>query len=1373
MPRTSVRRTASHRPAKRRRKFKHDDNTACDLFCVDEHTEILTTAGWKRYDQLAAGDIALTIRPDGSAAEWQPVEAVNVFPAGHRKMQLIEGRGMSALTTDNHRWLSNYRATTPAGRSYRWRIVRSDKLTCDDRIPMSAPVANLPTAPTVPDALVELVAWYWTEGTDRASGRVHIVQDHTVNPQHVAAIRSALVEAFGPERAKRKLPGGPLWAENQSGTQTTFGLNRAAAAALREAAPGKVPSIGWLATLTQPQLDLFIQRSLHADGHERVRSTGRTERVLNQGDQARASAFQAACLIAGHAASMKRHESTYRHGAAVRLVESWAVNVGMRQFVKPLRQKRVQWVEHDGIVWCPTTPNGTWLARRNGTAYFTGNSGFGGLTWGIEQAGFLTIMAANHNEYKLSVHEENFKHAEHWIADLANPDSSDYHDVRDLPAADLLAAGVTCFAAGTLVLARLGLIPIEQVKVGDEVWTHRSRWRKVTHTSAAARPTVTVNATTAITCTPDHPFWAADAQRIYQRRRKYQALAGARCLECGGPAPQFKATNTARLFCSRECRWTNANRRALPVLGTPREVRADSLAGMWVGTPVLGHDGAELPDIDGVGAVTPGLARVLGRWAGDGWVSRRPERGGVWSRVTICASHAESDDLAGQLAHLTDLPWNRTRLRTTDIFHVNRVGLASFIAGNFGHGAAGKRIPAWMLFAPEEVRQAFVDGYVSADGHVSRDGLRLQTSSVSKELAVGMRLLLTSLGYYASVHYGRRAEHAVIEGRTIRQQPQWTVTAHKCRDRRPKHRDADGYRWGKASGAVKPGETVTVYNMTVDEDHTYVADGVVVHNCTNHTHANSVRAYEEGLTLFGLEDPEYQARVTRSERDRATANCVLHYAQRHHPRLLLIECTTEIQSWGPAIPGKKKVGDGSTYRWWIKQLVNEGYRYKVLYLNSMFFGVPQSRDRWYGVFWDRRLPTPDLEHRPPSWCSRCERMVDAVWTWKTGIPLTGQVRYGQQYNYRCPSCRAEVIPPMTPSLHALDLTNLGTRIGDRETPMAASSMARAERCRQRFAEFPAIVVPGDPAGHFPMTGAVFAGHRHNGDGQHFTRPMDTVTSTHEKAVLLAALDNYQGSPRGVDEPLPTQVGSETLGVLTARVLPMRTHGTSRSLGEPMETLVGGAGSGGLGILSTGLLAARVLPNRENGTSRSLGEPTETLVGNAGGGGLGILSTGVQYVTAAGTIKHNGSIDEAQYRAHPLSAPLGTVVGSGNHQGVLFSGWYKQNGSTGTETAPHPLSDPFGTLTARDTTALLFADWQAALAELKLEDCYYRMMAPHEVGRGCGFDVSVPGYGYQGDFIVWGSARDQVDGYGNAVSPPVGAWIGTRLRAILDTPEAVG
>lgn len=567
-------------------------------------------------------------------------------------------------------------------------------------------------------------------------------------------------------------------------------------------------------------------------------------------------------------------------------------------------------------------------------------------------------------------------------------------------------------------------------------------------------------------------------------------------------------------------------------------------------------------------------------------------------------------------------------------------------------------------------------------------------------------------------------------------------------------------------------------------------------SCVNHSPANTKKAYEQGLSLFDLEDPDYEARVTRSERDRATANCVLHYAATHHPRLILVECTTELASWGQLVPGKRKVGDGSTYRWWLKQFDLLGYNHKVLYLNSMFFGVGQSRDRGYWVFWDKKLPTPDLAHRPESWCDHCQTIVEAAWSWKTGVPPTGSVRYGKQYNYRCPSCYREVVPPFTPSLAALDLSDLGTKIGEKPmrqhkveghamkvwSPLAPATMARAERCRQRFAEFPAVLMPAKAqrgSERHPWqplatqtsqqetavlsTGALMAaaGNTFEWPGstcrtRDFSEPLPSQTSTNATGMLTPpvamAIDNFQGTGRGVDEPLPTQGGSETMGLLSASVFANRENATPRGLDESMQTVVGNAGSGGLGVISSG-----VIPYRRHTTPTSHAEAMPTVTSEQIPGLL----------TAAGTIKNNGSILEAKYRAHPVSEPMGAVT-SEPTQALLFSGWYKQNGSTGSETAPHPVTDSFGTLTSRDTTALLTAQWHEALSDLTLDDCYFRMMFDHEIGRGCGFDVDFAGY--QGTFQVWGSARDRVDGYGNAVSPQVGWWISSRLRAILHSEE---
>jgi site-specific DNA-cytosine methylase len=228
--------------------------------------------------------------------------------------------------------------------------------------------------------------------------------------------------------------------------------------------------------------------------------------------------------------------------------------------------------------------------------------------------------------------------------------------------------------------------------------------------------------------------------------------------------------------------------------------------------------------------------------------------------------------------------------------------------------------------------------------------------------------------------------------------------------------------------------------------------------------------------------------------------------------------------------------------------------------------------------------------------------------------------------------------------------------------------------------------------------------------QHATNGVGVITPP-----LALAIDNYQGAPRSPAAPLPTQPASETLALVSAGVVPYRANTIPASHAEPMATFT-----------------AEQIP---------------------------------AVVTAAGFIKNNGSIDEATYRAHPVTIPLGAQVGSANSVGLLFGGWVKHNGGP-TSTAPHALTEPFGTITTHHpNTSILTALWRDSLKDLLLEDCYFRMMFSHEVGVGCGFQVDHPMLG-PGDFIVWGSTRDQVDGFGNAVSPQVGEWIGHRLREVL-------
>jgi DNA (cytosine-5)-methyltransferase 1 len=88
-----------------------------------------------------------------------------------------------------------------------------------------------------------------------------------------------------------------------------------------------------------------------------------------------------------------------------------------------------------------------------------------------------------------------------------------------------------------------------------------------------------------------------------------------------------------------------------------------------------------------------------------------------------------------------------------------------------------------------------------------------------------------------------------------------------------------------------------------------------------------------------------------------------------------------------------------------------------------------------------------------------------------------------------------------------------------------------------------------------------------------------------------------------------------------------------------------------------------------------------------------------------------------------------VTASGNHHGLPIP-YY---GASRVRTA----QEPVGTLTTVDRYALLDA-------QIKVEDCLFRMLQPAEIGRAMSFAA---------DHKVLGNKREQTRQYGNAVTPP--------------------
>jgi hypothetical protein len=376
-----------------------------NYFCVDENTEILTTRGWLTLDEVKEGDLAYQ-RDSSGLGRWGAVKAVNIYPSPGR-LTLLDGPAHSSLTTSNHRWIVRSTTTQVVGEEERgcwlcshqapnqrglgihlhhahgipgrggrvkrastvWRWRTTEELQGGDAIPLSSPCADLPSQAKWDDAFVELVAWAWTEGSwianiNRYSG---ITQSHKVNAPYVDRIRRALTAFAGPASPRDgriRFMTRPAWTEGKTRDDITgFGLNAALGRALAEIAPNHRPSPSFISELTEAQLRLFVETSIDADGCRSGEAVSLAQRVSDRLD-----AFEMACALLGIATNKI---SLFAKGTM------YSVKLKKRGFASPLRADstvRVESVLYPGRVWCPTTDTGTWLARRRGTVYFTGNS---------------------------------------------------------------------------------------------------------------------------------------------------------------------------------------------------------------------------------------------------------------------------------------------------------------------------------------------------------------------------------------------------------------------------------------------------------------------------------------------------------------------------------------------------------------------------------------------------------------------------------------------------------------------------------------------------------------------------------------------------------------------------------------------------------------------------------------------------------------------------------------------------------------------------------------------------------------------------------------------------------------------------------------
>lgn len=236
--------------------------------------------------------------------------------------------------------------------------------------------------------------------------------------------------------------------------------------------------------------------------------------------------------------------------------------------------------------------------------------------------------------------------------------------------------------------------------------------------------------------------------------------------------------------------------------------------------------------------------------------------------------------------------------------------------------------------------------------------------------------------------------------------------------------------------------------------------------CTNHSLAKGKKIVRAQMELYdtGALDPA-------AERSRATMWDVPRFAEYHNYNMIIVENVVDARKW-------------VMFDAWLMAMHSLGYKHKCVYLNSMHcHPTPQSRDRMYVVFWKKGNKAPDLDIKPLAHCTKCDKDVHSVQTWKKSHIQFG--KYKQQYIYCCPGCAKQVEPYYYAAFNCIDWSNIGTRIGDRKKALSENTIRRIEYGLKKYGTQPLAVHNFSPGYCSPMN-----------------KPTGTVTTSDQHALAL-------------------------------------------------------------------------------------------------------------------------------------------------------------------------------------------------------------------------------------------------------------------------------
>ena len=458
-------------------------------------------------------------------------------------------------------------------------------------------------------------------------------------------------------------------------------------------------------------------------------------------------------------------------------------------------------------------------------------------------------------------------------------------DETKFPNCDLLTYSFPCFTGDTLVLTNTGYKRIDEILVNDSVLTHTNTYKKVNKVFDQGLKEIWK-----VESSIFHELSTTENHKVYVKTKNDGVLS----------EPYWK-----------EVQYLEKG----DYLGVA--INQESIIPEWNGITMNWSDGRKDRTKNELSVLMDNsdFWWVIGRYIGDGW--QRTQGG-----IIICCSSIIDEELQELTTRLDRIKFSYN-ISTEGSIHklqIPKKEIGLFVS-QFGKYAHGKKLNNTIFDLPKNLLRSFIEGYHSADGSLYKNSKRHRICSVSKELIYGVaQCIAKAYEIPYSIYETKNSDTYIIEGRVVNQRNYYTLVYDFIDNSKKRSYVEEGYIWSPVKKISKTNEYEMVYDIEVDIDHSFTANGCIVHNCQDISVAGVQKGIKKG-TRSGL--------LFEVER----------IVEHNKPKYLLMENVRNLIS-------KTHIKDLEEY---IDRLNNIGYGSKWLVLNGADFGCPQNRERVFMI----------------------------------------------------------------------------------------------------------------------------------------------------------------------------------------------------------------------------------------------------------------------------------------------------------------------------------------------------------------------------------------------------------------------------------------